>query len=85
MATNWLAMAWDQDVALTAMSPVAARLHEVVTAWLADLLGLPAGTAAVFVTGASMANTTALTTARDHQLARPAGTYRRTACSGPRS
>jgi hypothetical protein len=37
---------------------------------LAGLLGLPAGTAAVFVSGASMANTAALAAARDHQLAR---------------
>jgi glutamate/tyrosine decarboxylase-like PLP-dependent enzyme len=70
VATSWLATAWDQNAALPVMSPVAARLHEVVTGWLADLLGLPAGTAAVFLTGASMANTTALAAARDHQLAR---------------
>jgi glutamate/tyrosine decarboxylase-like PLP-dependent enzyme len=70
VATGWLAAAWDQDAALPVMSPVAARLHEVVTAWLADLLGLPAGTTAAFVTGASMANTAALAAARDHQLAR---------------
>jgi len=70
VAANWLATAWDQDVALPVMSPTAARLHDVVTGWLADLLGLPAGTAAVFVSGASMANTTALAAARDHQLAR---------------
>ncbi|HXZ72718.1 MAG TPA: aminotransferase class V-fold PLP-dependent enzyme, partial [Streptosporangiaceae bacterium] len=47
-----------------------ARLHEVVTGWLAGLLGLPAGSAAIFVTGATMANTAALTAARDQQLAR---------------
>ena len=70
MAAGWLATAWDQNVALPVMSPVAARLHDVVTGWLADLLGLPPGTAAGFVSGASMANTTALTAARDHQLAR---------------
>ena len=70
VAAGWLATAWDQNAALPVMSPVAARLHEVVTAWLADLFGLPAGTAAVFVSGASMANTTALAAARDHQLAR---------------
>ena len=70
VAANWLATAWDQDVALPVMSPVAARLHEVVTAWLAELFGLPAGTAVAFVSGASMANTTALAAARDHQLAR---------------
>ena len=51
------------------MSPVAARLHEVVTGWLTELLGLPTGSAAVFVTGGAMANTAALAAARDHQLA----------------
>ncbi|HEY3651068.1 MAG TPA: hypothetical protein VGL33_24090, partial [Streptosporangiaceae bacterium] len=70
VAANWLATAWDQDVALPVMSPVAARLHEVVTGWLTELFGLPAGTAAGFVSGASMANATALAAARDHQLAR---------------
>jgi glutamate/tyrosine decarboxylase-like PLP-dependent enzyme len=70
VAASWLATAWDQNVALPVMSPAAARLHEVVTTWLAELLGLPAGSAAVFVTGASMANTAALAAARDHQLAR---------------
>ena len=70
VAASWLATAWDQDAALPVMSPVAARLHEVVTGWLTELFGLPTGTAAAFVTGASMANTTALAAARDHQLAR---------------
>jgi len=70
VAANWLAGAWDQNTALPVMSPVAARLHQVVTGWLTGLLGLPAGTAAVFVTGTAMANTAALTAARDEQLAR---------------
>jgi len=69
LGANWLAAAWDQNTALPVMSPVAARLHEVVTRWLTELLGLPAGGAAVFVTGAAMANTAALTAARDQQLA----------------
>ncbi|HWE56553.1 MAG TPA: pyridoxal-dependent decarboxylase [Acidimicrobiales bacterium] len=70
LAANWLAGAWDQNAALPVMSPVAARLHEVVTGWLVDLFGLPAGSAAAFVTGAAMANTSALAAARDQQLAR---------------
>ena len=70
VGASWLATAWDQNAALPVMSPVAARLHEVVTGWLVELLGLPAGSGAVFVTGASMANTAALAAARDHQLAR---------------
>jgi glutamate/tyrosine decarboxylase-like PLP-dependent enzyme len=69
VAAGWLATAWDQNGSLPVMSPVAARLYEVVTRWLAELLGLPAGTAAGFVSGASLANTTALAAARDHQLA----------------
>ena len=70
VAANWVAAAWDQNGALPVMSPVAAHLHGVVTGWLVDVLGLPATTTAAFVTGASMANTTALAAARDQQLAR---------------
>jgi glutamate/tyrosine decarboxylase-like PLP-dependent enzyme len=70
VAASWLASAWDQNAALPAMSPTAARLHGVASGWLVDLLGLPAGTGVAFVTGASMANTSALVAARDHQLAR---------------
>ena len=70
VAANWLATAWDQNAALPVMSPVAARLHEVVTAWLTELLGLPSGTAAVYLTGSALASTTALIAARDQQLAR---------------
>jgi glutamate/tyrosine decarboxylase-like PLP-dependent enzyme len=70
LAASWLATAWDQNTALPVMSPAAARLYEVVTRWLGDLLGLPAGSAAVFVTGATMANAAALTAARDQQLGR---------------
>lgn len=68
LASSWLAAAWDQNSALPVMSPVAARLHEVATRWLVELLGLPPGSAAAFVTGATMANTTALAAARDRQL-----------------
>ena len=70
VAANWLATAWDQNAALPAMSPIAARLHDVVSGWLVDLLGLPEGATAVFVTGSAMANTAAVAAARDQQLAR---------------
>ncbi|HET8990856.1 MAG TPA: aminotransferase class V-fold PLP-dependent enzyme [Acidimicrobiales bacterium] len=70
VAAQWLATAWDQNAALPVMSPVAARLHQVVNGWLVDLLGLPATTTAVFVTGSAMANTAALAAARDAQLDR---------------
>ena len=68
VAASWLATAWDQNAALPVMSPVAARLHDVTSGWLADLLGLPPGTQAVFVTGSAMANTAGLAAARDRQL-----------------
>ena len=69
-AAAWLGAAWDQNAALTVMSPVAARLGAVALRWITELLGLPAGTAGGFVTGATMANTTCLAAARDAVLTR---------------
>ncbi|TCO52929.1 pyridoxal phosphate-dependent decarboxylase family protein [Actinocrispum wychmicini] len=70
LAAGWLGLAWDQNSALPVMSPVAARLHAVTTRWLVDLLGLPDTSQVSYVTGATMANATALTAARDRQLRR---------------
>jgi glutamate/tyrosine decarboxylase-like PLP-dependent enzyme len=70
LASGWLSMAWDQNAALPAMSPVASRLHEITRNWLVQLFGLPHTSEAAFVTGATMANTAALAAARDHLLAR---------------
>jgi glutamate/tyrosine decarboxylase-like PLP-dependent enzyme len=70
VAAAWLATAWDQNAALTVMSPAAARCDTVALRWLAELLGLPAGTGGGFVTGATMANATCLAAARDAVLAR---------------
>ena len=69
VAADWLATAWDQNGFSVVLSPVAAALEEVSAAWLADLLGLPAGVSTGFVTGAQSANTTALAAARGHVLA----------------
>jgi glutamate/tyrosine decarboxylase-like PLP-dependent enzyme len=69
-AAAWLSIAWDQNVALTVMSPVAATLNAVALRWVAELLGLPAGAGGGFVTGASMANATCLAAARDAVLTR---------------
>jgi glutamate/tyrosine decarboxylase-like PLP-dependent enzyme len=70
LASGWLSMAWDQNAALPAMSPVASRLHEITRNWLVQLFGLPHTSEAAFVTGATMANAAALAAARDHLLAR---------------
>jgi glutamate/tyrosine decarboxylase-like PLP-dependent enzyme len=69
-AAAWLGSAWDQNAALTVMSPVAARLNAVALRWITGLLGLPSGTAGSFVTGATMANATCLAAARDAVLSR---------------
>lgn len=70
LAANWLATAWDQNAALAAVSPLAIKLEWVAMRWLVDLLGLPEGTVAGFVTGATMANFTCLVAARHAVLER---------------
>ena len=70
MAANWLASAWDQNAALFAQSPVASRIEEITSAWLLDVLALPRTSGVGFVTGATMANFTALAAARHALLAR---------------
>ena len=69
LGASWLATSWDQNAALPIMSPVAAAIHDVVRRWLLDLLGLPAGTAVAFVTGATVANAAGLAAGRDAVLA----------------
>jgi glutamate/tyrosine decarboxylase-like PLP-dependent enzyme len=69
VAANWLATAWDQNAGLVAASPTGARLEQVALSWLVDVLRLPAGTAGAFVTGATVANLTALAAARRAVLA----------------
>jgi glutamate/tyrosine decarboxylase-like PLP-dependent enzyme len=70
MAANWLATAWNQNVALRVMSPIAAELEEVVLGWVCEALGLPPDCAGGLVTCATMANFTALVTARQALLSR---------------
>ena len=70
MAANWLAAAWNQNAALRAMSPFAAELEEVVLSWVCEALGLPRDCAGGLVTCATMANFTALVTARQALLTR---------------
>lgn len=69
LGANWLAGAWDQNAGFDAESPASSMLERVSLRWLVDLLGLPAGTGGGFVTGATMANFTALAAARHAVLA----------------
>ena len=70
LAANWLASAWDQNAGLDAITPAAARIEQVALRWLVELLGLPKGTGGAFVTGATVANFTALAAARHAVLQR---------------
>jgi glutamate/tyrosine decarboxylase-like PLP-dependent enzyme len=72
LAANWLAAAWDQNAGLFIASPVTALLEEISLGWLLDVLRLPAESAGAFVTGATVANFTALAAAR-HALLERAG------------
>jgi glutamate/tyrosine decarboxylase-like PLP-dependent enzyme len=70
VAANWLAGIWDQNAALAVMSPVAAKIEEIVLAWIIELLGVPESCGAGFVTGTTMANFSALAAARTALLQR---------------
>ncbi len=72
LAANWLAGAWNQNVALEVMSPAAARLERVALRWMRDLLGLPPTAEGAFVTGDTMANFAGLAAAR-HALLKARG------------
>lgn len=70
LAANWLATAWDQNTALQQVTPATATLEQVALRWLLDLLRLPTACAGAFVTGATVANFTALAAARGAVLRR---------------
>ena len=72
MMAKLLTAVWDQNSAMYCMSPVSAELEEITGKWLLDLLQLPSDTTVGFVTGCTMANFTALASAR-HALLKKAG------------
>lgn len=69
-AARWIADVWDQNSGLYVMSPISSRLEEICENWIADLLGLPEGTAAGIVSGSSVAILCALAAARNELLRR---------------
>lgn len=70
LAANWLAGAWDQNSAYYKVTPGTAHLEKLALDWLLDLFGLPAECGGAFVTGATMANFSALAAARNDVLRR---------------
>jgi len=65
VASNWLGTAWDQNTGLEKTTPAVAMLERISARWMLKLLGLPAESATAFVTGATVANFTALAAARN--------------------
>jgi glutamate/tyrosine decarboxylase-like PLP-dependent enzyme len=70
LAANWLAGAWDQNAAMQVMSPVAAKVEDIVREWTLDLLSLPSASGIGIVTGTTMANFSGLAAARSALLQR---------------
>ena len=64
VAASWLSTAWDQNAGLFVGSPIGVVLEEICLKWLLQIFKLPAESAGAFVTGATMANFTALSAAR---------------------
>jgi len=72
VASNWLSTAWDQNAVMSRITPAIAKLEDLSLRWLCELFGLPGDCAGGFVTGATIANFTALAAAR-HRVFAQAG------------
>ncbi|MBE2240225.1 MAG: aspartate aminotransferase family protein [Caldilineaceae bacterium] len=72
LAANWLAGAWDQNTAYYNVTPATAYLEQIALRWMLELFQLPHACAGAFVTGATMANFSALAAAR-HALLKRSG------------
>ncbi|GAB4379478.1 MAG: aminotransferase class V-fold PLP-dependent enzyme [Elainellaceae cyanobacterium] len=70
LAASWLATAWDQNTGFWHVTPATAQLEQIALRWLLELFGLPAHCGGAFVTGATVANFTALAAARHAVLAK---------------
>ncbi len=70
LAADWMTSTWDQNTGLHEITPMTATLERITLGWLLDLLGLPADGGGAFVTGATVANFTALAAARHLVLER---------------
>ncbi len=70
LAARWMADAWDQNPALYVISPLVGKLEQVCESWLRELLELPDGTVAGYVSGSSTATLCGLAAARNELLRR---------------
>lgn len=69
LAADWLVSSWDQNAGMRSITPGVVAAEEVAAQWILELLGLPAGSAVGFVTGATVANYVGLSAARYQVLA----------------
>lgn len=70
LAVKWLTDFWDQNSTFRVMSPISSTLESVVEKWLQQILELPEGTAAGFVSGSFSATFCGLAAARYRILER---------------
>lgn len=73
LAADWLTATWDQNASLSACSPAAAIVEEVVGRWLKALLRLPPESSFALTTGCQMAHMTCLAAARNAVLSASGG------------
>lgn len=64
LAADWFTSALDNNAGLWVASPLGSQLEKISVGWLKELFGLPARWGGLLVTGATMANFTALAAAR---------------------
>lgn len=69
LGASVLASAWDQNTGMFICTPAGARIEAIAARWFLEMLGLDAGCEVGFVTGATVANFTALCAARHRLLA----------------
>lgn len=70
LAAQYLAAGWDQNCFSFVSSPTVACFEQASLRWVKDALGLPESAEGALVTGATMANFTCLTAARNRVLER---------------
>ncbi|ANY20532.1 L-2,4-diaminobutyrate decarboxylase [Tsuneonella dongtanensis] len=70
VAADWLTSAWGQNCANMKAAPAASAVEAVVAEWILELLGLPCESSVGIVSGATVANTVCLASARGEVLRR---------------
>ena len=69
LAADWMTSAWDQNAGPANGAPAACAFEVLALRWVSELLGLPEPTRGALVSGATLANFTALAGARSQVLA----------------